>query len=158
MGMKATQITYYIGQSLVTGQPLFWAWKNHPIMSMLSGHGDRNKRKKRKIELVTSYLKLYSFVKQLLAIPTSLLLEVNILNPFSCTFVQYTIVVKTDHNFTSYFMEFNQINFCLGISTLSYIFRCRIFTLWLKLHIRVLKYFNIVLLGTQGTWYFYSGI
>ena len=22
-----------------------WAWKNHPIMSKLSGHGDRNKRK-----------------------------------------------------------------------------------------------------------------
>ena len=37
------------GQSLVNGQPLFWAWKNHPITSKLSGHSDRNKIKERKI-------------------------------------------------------------------------------------------------------------
>ena len=47
---------YYIGQSIVTGEPLFWAWKNHPIMSMLSGHGDRIKGKKKgmcfKIEFI----------------------------------------------------------------------------------------------------------
>ena len=27
----------------MTGYPLFWDWKNHPIMSNISGHGDQTK-------------------------------------------------------------------------------------------------------------------
>ena len=58
------------------------------------------------IELIESSLNFYIFVTYLLAIPTFLLLVVNIFDPLSRTYVQFTIVNMTWHDFTSYSILF----------------------------------------------------
>ena len=82
---------------------------------------------------------------------------VNIFNTFSHTSIQFTIVLMNWHNFTSYFIVSTYVNFRLVLSTLAYIFRCRLFPLSLKHHKRVL-YLYFVVLGTQLPWSFYTDI
>ena len=74
---------------------------------------------------------------------------------FSHSSVQFSIVVMTWHDFTSYSIVFINVNFRSGFPTLAYIFRCIFFPLLIKQHIRMLIFW-IFLLGTQWLWSFYT--
>ena len=86
--------------------------------------------------VIAPCLKLYCRVTYLSAIPTYLLLVVEISNPLNCTSVQFTIVVLTWNYFTSYdrvlSMSFSARVFWSGCTC----FRCKLFSLFLKQHIR----------------------
>ena len=102
------------------------------------------------IELINSYLKIYSYITYLMAIPISILRAVSIFNPISCTSVKFTIIYITWHNFIPYSILFTWVNFRLVLSTLAYMFKYRLFPLLLQQHIRALLFYVFVL-GTQ--WY-----
>ena len=63
----------------------------------------------------------------------------------------------TWRDYTLYSIVFTYVNLRSGLSTLAYIFRCRLFPLLLEQHIRFLD-FNVFVLGNQQPWSFYSGI
>ena len=69
-------------------------------------------------------------------------------NPFRRKSVQFTIVVMTWKNLTSYSIVFTYVNLRSGTSTLVCMFRCTLFTLLFEQHKRVI-YFYVILLGTQ---------
>ena len=89
------------------------------------------------IELITSCLTYCSCVTYLLTVPPSLLLAVNIFNIFSCTYVQLTIVVITWHDLTLYSIVYTYVSSYSGFPTLAYMFRCRLFLLFLEQNLSV---------------------
>ena len=71
----------------------------------------------------------------MLAIPSSSLLVVSIINTFSCTYAQFNIITLTWYDFTSYSIVLPMSISARVFQPCSTCFRCKLFQLLVKKHV-----------------------
>ena len=82
--------------------------------------------------------------KQPFTVSTSIPWAVKIFIIFTCTSVQFTIVVMTWHDLALYYIVLIYANFRSGFPSLAYKFRCILFSLLIEQHMRFFLFFCFI--------------